>query len=90
MKVVHFNDFREGYSSGKGKIPIMKDDKLNKVTEKEIEMQALVLMECIEDKDTKENCRAYFSSLKKNDVESKECFVNSLIEQNYEFANVTI
>ena len=68
----------------------MKDEKLNKVTEKEIEMQASVLIECIEDKDTKENCRVYFSSLKKSDVESKECFVDSLIEQNYEFATVTI
>jgi hypothetical protein len=90
MKVVRFNDFREGYSSGKGKIPIMKDDKLNKITEKEMEMQALVLMECIEDQDTKENCRLYFSSLNKNDIESKECFVNGLIDQNYEFATVTI
>ena len=62
MKVVRFNDFSEGYSSGKGKIPIMKDDKLNKITEKEIKMQALVLMKWIEDQETKENCRLYFSS----------------------------
>ena len=43
MKVVRFNDFRLGYSSAKGKIPVMKEDKLDCATEKEIDIQALVI-----------------------------------------------
>ena len=46
LKVVHFNDFSESYTSKKGKIPVLKDEKLNKPDEKEIDTQLLVLIEC--------------------------------------------
>ena len=84
MKVVRFNDFRQGHSSAKGKIPVMKEDKLNCETEKEIDIQALVFIECIDDKEIKENCRKYFTSLGKKDIKKKETILSNLLEENYE------
>ena len=40
MKVARFNDFREGYTR-------TKEDKVNIATEKEMDIQAQVLIECI-------------------------------------------
>ena len=54
LKVVSFNDFRQGYSSTKGNIPVMKDDRLNCATEKKVDVQALVPIECIDDKEIKD------------------------------------
>ena len=54
LKVVSFNDFRQCYSSTKRKIPVMKDDRLNCATEKKVDVQALVLIECIDDKEIKD------------------------------------
>ena len=77
LKVVRFNDFSEGYSSKKGKILVMKDEKLNKPDEKEIE--------CIEDSDLKEQCKIYNSSLNKSDIKAKELFLSNLLDKNYDF-----
>ena len=85
-KVIRFNDFSEGYSKGEGKIPILKEDKLNRVTEAELDIQISVLIECIEEPTLKDSCRVFFSSLKKKDLNSKETLVNNLIDQNYNFA----
>ena len=63
----------------------MKDDKLNKINEKEIDTQICVLIECIEDANLKERSKIYFSSLKKNDLDKKEDLMNNLLEKNYEF-----
>ena len=85
LKVACFNDFGEGYTSGKGKIPVMEDDKLNKTNEKEIDTHIHVLIECIEDANLKERSKIYFSSLKKNELDKKEDLMNNLLGQNYEF-----
>ena len=44
MKVIRFNDFSEGYSKGIGKVPILNEDKLNQVTEAELDLQISVLI----------------------------------------------
>ena len=85
LKGVQFNDFIEGYSSKKGKIPVLKDEKLNKPDEKEIDTQLLVLIECIEDSDLKEQCKIYNSSLNKSDIMAKELFLSNLLDNKYEF-----
>ena len=63
----------------------MKEDKLNCETEKEIDIQALVFIECIDDKEIKENCRKYFTSLGKKDIKKKETIFSNQLEENYEF-----
>ena len=64
---------------------MLKDEKLNKPDEKEIDRQLLVLIECIEDSDLKEQCKIYNSSLNKSDIKAKELFLSNLIDNNYEF-----
>ena len=85
LKVVRFNNFGEGYSSRKGKFPLMKDEKFNKQDENEINTQLQVLIECIDDSELKEQCRTHYSSLKKGQMERKEAFLSGSLEKNYEF-----
>ena len=49
MKVIRYNDFSKGYSKGIGKVPLLKEDKLNQVTEAELGIQISVLVECIDE-----------------------------------------
>ena len=85
LKVVRFNDFSEGYSSRKGKFPLMKDENFNKQDENEINTQLQVLIECIDDSELKEQCKTHYSFLKKGQIEKKEAFLSGLLEKNYEF-----
>ena len=81
LKVVRFNDFGEGYSSRKGKFPLMKDEKFNKQDENEINTQ-LQLIEYIDDSELKEQCKTHYSLLKKGQMERKEAFLSGLLEEN--------
>ena len=83
MKVIRFNDFSEGYSKGIGKVPILNEDKLNQVTEAELDLQISVLIKWISEPTLKASCRVLFSALKKKDLNSKERIVYNLIDNNY-------
>ena len=78
MKSFRFKHFRQGYSSAKRKIPVMKEDRLNCATEKEID---------IDNKDIKANCRQYLTSLGKKNMKKKETVLSNLdlLGANYEF-----
>ena len=83
LNVIRYSDFSKGYNS-KSRIPILKLDKSNVTSLKEMEDQALILLHCIEEKEEKDFLMEKFLNEKEGkDKDFFQNFIDCLIDQNY-------
>ena len=80
LNVIRYSDFSKGYNS-KSRIPILKLDKSNVTSLKEMEDQALILLHCIEEKDFL--MEKFLNEKEGKDKDFFQNFIDCLIDQNY-------
>ena len=84
LNVMRYNDFTEAFGGRSVKIPIFKEDKLNKISEDELVTQIHILIYSIEDLEVQMMVKDIFQKVlkEKSTVDYHE-FIDDLINKNY-------